>query len=371
MQLNSTVFVVDDDEAVRESIVMLLEAECFIVAAFSSAEAFLQAYRPDRPGCLVLDVSMPGMNGLELQQALLKKQHTIPVIFITGHGDVPMSVKALRAGAIDFIEKPFNDDVLINRIRDAIELDRQIREAETNRVINAIHNYAESMVETIREPLLVLDDDLRVLTANRSFYKTFKLSPPTSDTPEMSRHIQQVLWKIPSLKAHMEAMIANKSELRDVEIECEIVHLGRRTMLFNASELWQPSLQPRRFLLTIEDITQKKRSDQQAQALLQSAPDAIVVVDESGCIKFINQRTEKMFGYQSAELIGQSLEMLVPQRYRRLHVQYRNRYFQHPRVQGMSTVRDLFGVHKDGTEIPVDINLSPFDSTEANEFDLV
>ncbi|MCG6971160.1 MAG: PAS domain S-box protein [Gammaproteobacteria bacterium] len=220
------------------------------------------------------------------------------------------------------------------------------------------------MVETITEPLLVLDDGLRVLTANRSFYKTFHISPPTSNAPDMSRQIEAILWNIPRLKAHMDAVIANKYELRDVEIAQDIENLGYKTLRFNACELWQPSLQPRRFLLTIEDITQKKRSEQQAQALLQSAPDAIVVVDENGCIKIINQRTESMFGYQSAELIGQPLEILVPDRYRQQHFQYREKFLQHPRSQAMSIVQDIYAKHKNGSEIPVDVSLSPFESTE-------
>jgi PAS domain S-box-containing protein len=367
MQSESTVFVVDDDDAVRESIVILLEAEGFQVADFSSSEAFLKAYQPDSPGCLVLDVSMPGMNGLELQQALVQRQHSIPIIFITGHGDVPMSVKALRAGAIDFIEKPFNDDILISRIRDALALDLQFREVEARRLANAIHNYAESMVETVREPLVVLDENLHVLTANRSFYQTFKIPPPgldASGTTDVNRRIETVLWTIPQLKDHIEAVVANKSEMRDLEIEHEIANIGYKVMRFNACELWQPSLQPRRFLLTMEDITQRKRSEQQAQALLQSAPDAIVVVDENGIIKIVNQRTESLFGYQSHELIDQPLEMLIPQQLHQQHIQNRKNYFLHPRTQVMSFVKDIYAVRKDGTEVPVDVSLSPFESSQ-------
>jgi PAS domain S-box-containing protein len=364
MEFESTVFVVDDDKAVRESIALLLEAEGFTVAAFDSAEAFLKAYEPDWPGCLVLDVSMPGMNGLQLQQTLIERQFSIPVIFISGHGDVPMSVKAVRAGAVDFIEKPFNDDVLISRIRDAIALDRKIREADAHRLVNAIQHYAESMVETIRVPLLVLDESLHVLTANRSFYNTFQLSPATAKTPDAGRHIESVLWNIPQLKTRIQAVIDNKKELRDLEIEHDISKLGRRTIGCNASELWQPSHQPRRFLLTMEDITQRKRSEQQAEALLQSAPDAIVVVNESGNIKFVNQRMEDLFGYRKEELIGQSLDIFLPQRLKNRHIQHMKNFFTLAQTRTMSAVKDLFGLHKDGTKIPVDITLSSLESSE-------
>jgi len=364
MALDSTVFVVDDDEAVRESIVLLLEAEGFTVAAFASAEAFLGTYQADFPGCLVLDVSMPGMTGLQLQQTLNDKQFTIPVIFITGHGDVPMSVKAVRAGAFDFIEKPFNDSTLISRIRDAIALDRKIREAEAHRLVNAIQNYAESMVETIREPLLVLDEGLHVLTANRSFYNTFAIPPPTVKTPDAGRYTESVLWRIPQLKAQLEVVVANKTKLNDFEIEHDIANVGRKIIKINACELWQPSVQPRRFLLAMEDITQTRRSEQQAQALLQSAPDAIVVINRNGHIKFVNQRTVSLFGYGKEELVGKNIELLIPKRFQSQHPRQRENYFASGQARSMSTVKDLFGMCKDGTEIPVDVNLSHFESTE-------
>ena len=123
----STVFLVDDDPTVRDALGLFLESSDLSVSVYPSAQAFLEDYRPEYPGCLVLDIRMPGMSGMELQQVLLKKNIAIPIIFLTGHGDIPMSVKALKAGAIDFIEKPFNADVLLTRIREAIEKDLQTR----------------------------------------------------------------------------------------------------------------------------------------------------------------------------------------------------------------------------------------------------
>lgn len=115
-----TVFVVDDDEAMRDSLHWLLRSVGLAVDCFASAEAFLAAYDPERPGCLVLDVRMPGMSGLELQQRLADRGSALPVIVITGHGDVPMAVRAMKAGAIDFIEKPFNNQVLLERVAAAV-----------------------------------------------------------------------------------------------------------------------------------------------------------------------------------------------------------------------------------------------------------
>lgn len=128
-----TVFVVDDNEAVREAVALSLETTGLAVESFDSAEAFLESYRPNHPGCLVLDVRMPGLNGLELQEILAAKQLQIPIIFISGHGDIPMSVRAVKAGAVDFLEKPFSGQALLDRIREALALDAEIRERESER----------------------------------------------------------------------------------------------------------------------------------------------------------------------------------------------------------------------------------------------
>jgi len=103
------VYVVDDDEAVRDSLSWLLEANHYTVECFDSAEAFLAAFDPDRLACLILDVRMPGMSGLELQEHLLARGVRLPILFVTGHGDVPMAVSTMKKGAGDFIEKPFNE----------------------------------------------------------------------------------------------------------------------------------------------------------------------------------------------------------------------------------------------------------------------
>jgi two-component system response regulator TtrR len=105
----STVYIVDDDEAVRDSLRWLLEANTYRVKAFASAEAFLAEYRDDQPGVLIVDVRMPGMSGLQLQEELLARNSPMPVVFITGHGDVPMAVNTMKKGAVDFLEKPFNE----------------------------------------------------------------------------------------------------------------------------------------------------------------------------------------------------------------------------------------------------------------------
>ena len=124
-----TIFVVDDDEGVRNSIRFLLKSVGLTTRTLASAGEFLETYKPRQPGCLVLDVRMPGMSGLELQQQLNLRGAIIPVIFITGHGDIPMAVEAMQHGAFDFLQKPFRDQDLIDRIQRALERDSHNRAA--------------------------------------------------------------------------------------------------------------------------------------------------------------------------------------------------------------------------------------------------
>lgn len=127
----ATVYVVDDDKAVRESLRWLLESVGLRVALYASADAFLTSYTPQMAGCLVVDVRLPGMSGLDLQQTLTHRGVRLPVIVITGHGDVPVAVRAMKAGAIDFIEKPFSDQTLLDRVRYGLELDARQRTQES------------------------------------------------------------------------------------------------------------------------------------------------------------------------------------------------------------------------------------------------
>jgi FixJ family two-component response regulator len=129
----TTVFYVDDDEAMCESIRFLIESVSLNIETFSSARKFLESYDPARAGCLLLDVRMPEMSGLELQEQLRKRKINIPIIFITGHGDVPMATRAMKSGAVEFLTKPFNDQTLLDSIQNAIDIDAERRKVAQER----------------------------------------------------------------------------------------------------------------------------------------------------------------------------------------------------------------------------------------------
>jgi two-component system response regulator FixJ len=192
-----TIFVVDDDAAVRDALKLLLRSVGHAVETFGSAQEFLDAYGEDRAGCLVLDIRMPGMSGLELQQKLNEQHSILPIIFITGHGDVPMAVEAMQAGAVDFIQKPFRDQDLIDRINQALEKDSSNRAALGER--NDIRRRLETLTPREREVL-----DLVVHgKANKVIAGDLKLSQRTVEI-----HRARVMEKMQaSSLAHLVRMV--------------------------------------------------------------------------------------------------------------------------------------------------------------------
>ncbi|MEZ5541001.1 MAG: response regulator [Pseudomonadota bacterium] len=143
MDTRPTVFLVDDDAAVRNALELLLETARLRTESFDSAESFLEACAPDRPGCLVLDIRMPGISGMRLQEMLAARHVSLPIIFLTGHGNVSMSAQAFRRGAIDFLEKPCDENLLLERIQEAIRKDSD------NRALLAIRRAAEARLAAL------------------------------------------------------------------------------------------------------------------------------------------------------------------------------------------------------------------------------
>lgn len=126
-ETRQTVYVVEDDEAVRDSLELLLKSDGKPVRTYENANAFLKDYSDDMAGCIVLDIRMPGMDGMELQKKLNDKHSLLPIIFVTGHGDVPMAVDAMKEGAVDFIQKPYREEALLEKIESALEKDQEQR----------------------------------------------------------------------------------------------------------------------------------------------------------------------------------------------------------------------------------------------------
>lgn len=192
-----TVFIVDDEADMRESLRWLLGSIGLTSRAFASAGDFLANYTADQPGCLLLDVRMPGMSGLELQMKLAEDKILLPVIIITGHADVPMAVAALKAGAFDFIEKPFNDQLLLDRVQQAIDHDTQRRQHDSSRA--AVQARADRLSRREQEVMRLVITGL----SNKQIAAELGLSPKTVEV-----HRSHVMQK---MEAHSVAELVRFS----------------------------------------------------------------------------------------------------------------------------------------------------------------
>jgi FixJ family two-component response regulator len=180
-----TVFIIDDDEAVRDSIKELLESVGLQAECYDSALAFLDAFNPDRPGCIVLDVRMAEMGGLVLQSKLRDLGFTTPVIVITGHGDVPMAVQAMKNGAVDFIQKPYRDQLLLDSINSALEQDAATRHLST--VENNLNQHLAELTEREKEVLTYLQAGRTA----KEIARVLSISPRTAEA-----HRRNLLHKL-------------------------------------------------------------------------------------------------------------------------------------------------------------------------------
>jgi len=169
MTNKQTVFIIDDDEGIREGLELLFESINLNAQSFSSAAEFLTVYNQEMTGCLILDIRMPKMSGLELQQKLKDLNCLLPIIFITGHGDIPMAVEAMRLGAIDFIKKPFNEQHLIDRINEALILDdkkheQYINKHKTKIEIESLSSREREVFERVTDGMMnkVIASDLNI-----------------------------------------------------------------------------------------------------------------------------------------------------------------------------------------------------------------
>ncbi len=206
-ETNLTVFLVDDDEDIRSSLSRALTKRGFQVESFISAEEFLDAYDGEKPGCLLLDYGMPCMNGLELQQHMINKDFSIPIIFITGHGGIPESVQAMKAGAVDFLEKPFRQKTLIDCINVAFEA--ALVSQETKRKTKDLYVKFERLTEREKEiaQLMVSNSSS---TSSKDLGRLLNISPRTVD--------------------HHRARILDKMNINSVT---ELVDISIRSNLFS------------------------------------------------------------------------------------------------------------------------------------------
>ena len=176
MNFDGTVHVVDDDPAIRKALTTSLKMRGHQVENYASAEEFLDSYNNNETGCLVLDINMPGMNGLQLQQKLSEKNYQIPIIFVTGHGDIPMSVQAIKNGAVDFLEKPYRQETLHSRIEQALVQSKQLIKLLDYK--NKVANNYNSLTPREKEVMHLLTSN-PVKISNKHIAQKLNISPRT------------------------------------------------------------------------------------------------------------------------------------------------------------------------------------------------
>ena len=181
----ATVFIVDDDDAVRDAVMLLLKSVGLAVEGYGDGQQFLDSVDPNRTGCIVLDVRMPGMSGMDLQKKLNEQGNRLPIIFVTGHGDVPMAVEAMRAGAEEFLQKPFRDQDLLDRVHTALQRDQENRAVYAQR--EAVHDRIAQLTAREREVFEQLVEG----RPTKQIAAAFALSPRTVEI-----HRSRVLEKM-------------------------------------------------------------------------------------------------------------------------------------------------------------------------------
>lgn len=203
--IQQTVYVVEDDEAVRDSLELLLKSDGKPVKTYESAGSFLVDYSDQMAGCIVLDIRMPGMDGMELQKKLNDKHSILPIIFVTGHGDVPMAVDAMKEGAVDFIQKPYREEALLEKIEAALEQDREQRKSldERQEIVRRI----KSLTPREREIM----DRMIAGQANKVIAIELEISQRTVEI-----HRSRVMHKMGTHSlAHLVRMVLSVKELID------------------------------------------------------------------------------------------------------------------------------------------------------------
>jgi two-component system CheB/CheR fusion protein len=243
------------------------------------------------------------------------------------------------------------------------------------RQIEVSRDYAVSIVETVREPLIVLDAKLRVRTANRAFYQAFRVNPKETEG-RLIYELGNRQWDIPRLRTLLEETLPQNSHFENLEVEHDFPGIGQRTMLLNAHRVVRLEGEPGHLiLLAFEDITARKQAEQLRQeseyrlrTIINTAVDAIITIDEHGTIGSVNPAAERMFGYPAAEMIGQNVGMLMPPPYREEHDGYLARYLRTGEKRIIGIGREVRGRRKDGSTFPVDLSVSEWHDRIARQF---